>query len=185
MLSSEAPHGINAYRSTQAKLDYLLYLPGDYGVDPEVKWPLLIYLHGMDRVNKSVNVLHNAYPLSALIDKDDFPFILVAPKGTGEYEFWAQDEMVGSVMALVDEIQSTLVVDADRIYLTGESAGGNGTWEIGVRHPERFAALWAITVGLSQCRKISAISRIYPFGLFMAMQMTLSPWRPSRALWMP
>jgi len=159
MLSSEAPHGINAYRSTQAKLDYLLYLPGDYGVDPEVKWPLLIYLHGMDRVNKSVNVLHNAYPLSALIDKDDFPFILVAPQGTGEYEFWAQDEMVGSVMALVDEIQSTLVVDGDRIYLTGESAGGNGTWEIGVRHPERFATLvpmmgyygWPFTVPENIC----------------------------------
>jgi len=32
-------------------------------------------------------------------------------------------------------------VDANRIYLTGGSAGGNGTWSIGVRHPERFAAL--------------------------------------------
>ncbi len=159
MLSSEAPHGINPYRSTQANLDYLLYLPGDYGDDPEEKWPLLIYLHGMDRVNKSVNVLHNAYPLSALIDEDTFPFIVVAPQGTGEYEFWVQDEMVGSVMELLDEIQSTLQVDADRIYLTGESAGGNGTWEIGVRHPERFAALapmmgyygWPFTVPENIC----------------------------------
>lgn len=32
-------------------------------------------------------------------------------------------------------------MDPNRIYLTGDSAGGNGTWEIGVRHPERFAAL--------------------------------------------
>jgi predicted peptidase len=44
-------------------------------------------------------------------------------------------------MTLLDEIQSILTVDPNRIYLTGVSAGGNGTWSIGLRHPERFAAL--------------------------------------------
>jgi predicted esterase len=44
-------------------------------------------------------------------------------------------------MTLLDEIESTLSIDVDRIYLTGISAGGNGAWSIGVRHPERFAAL--------------------------------------------
>ena len=35
----------------------------------------------------------------------------------------------------------TLPVDPDRVYLTGESMGGYGTWEIAVRYPDRFAAI--------------------------------------------
>ncbi len=92
-------------------------------------------------MNNSVKLLPNVYPLSTLADQKDFPFIVVAPQGTGEYEFWAKDEMVNSIMTLLDEVQGVLSVDSNRICLTGESAGGNGTWSIGVRHPERFAAL--------------------------------------------
>jgi len=140
-LSAEPPHRINPYTSEKAKLNFLLYTPDDYGVNPDQKWPLLIYLHGMSRVNTSLHVLRNDYPLNALADQDDFPFILVAPLGTGEYEFWATDEMIGSIMTLLDEIQADLAVDPNRLYLTGGSAGGNGAWSIGVRHPERFAAI--------------------------------------------
>jgi predicted esterase len=143
-VSAEAPHRLNPYTSEKAHLNYLLYLPGEYGVDPGRTWPLLIYLHGMDRVNTSVDVLRNDYPLNTLADQDDFPFVVLAPQGTGEHEFWATDEMVTSIMTLLDEVQSVLAVDANRIYLTGVSAGGNGTWSIGVRHPERFAAMVSV-----------------------------------------
>jgi predicted esterase len=158
-LSGNAPARINPYTSEKANLNYLLYLPGEYGVDPERKWPLLLYLHGMDRVNTSVKVLKNDYPLNTLANQDYYPFIVVAPQGTGEYEFWATDEMDNSIMTLLDEIQGILSLDPNRIYLTGVSAGGNGTWEIGVRHPERFAALapvmgyygWPFTVPENIC----------------------------------
>ena len=143
-LSTEVTSGLQFHTSEKANLNYILYIPRDYGENPAQKWPLLIYLHGMDRVNTSVEVLKNDYPLNALDDQDDFPFIVVAPQGTGEYEFWATDEMVNSIMTLLDEIESTLSMDANRIYLTGGSAGGNGTWSIGVRHPERFAALVSV-----------------------------------------
>jgi predicted esterase len=140
-LSAAALPHLNPYTSEKANLNYLLYIPGEYGLNPERKWPLLIYLHGMDRVNTSVKVLRNDYPLNTLENQDYFPFIVVAPQGTGEYEFWATDEMIGSIITLLDEIQAVLAVDANRIYLTGGSAGGNGAWSIGVSHPERFAAL--------------------------------------------
>jgi len=140
-LSAEVTPHLQFYTSENANLDYILYVPGEYGMDPQRKWPVLLYLHGMDRVNKSVKVLQNDYPLNALADQDYFPFIVIAPQGTGEYEFWATDEMVNAIMTLLDEIQAVLSVDSNRIYLTGVSAGGNGTWEIGLRHPERFAAM--------------------------------------------
>jgi predicted esterase len=140
-LSTEVVSGLQFYTSEKANINYILYIPSNYGENSAQKWPVLIYLHGMDRVNTSVEVLKNDYPLNALADEDYFPFIVVAPQGIGEYEFWATDEMVNSIMALLDEIETMLSLDTNRIYLTGGSAGGNGTWSIGVRHPERFAAL--------------------------------------------
>ena len=49
--------------------------------------------------------------------------------------------MVNSLFALLDEIQANFAVDTKRIILTGVSAGGEGTWEIGLRYPNRFAGL--------------------------------------------
>jgi predicted peptidase len=77
-------------------------------------------------------------------DLEDFPFIIVSPQGTlefTEYEIWATDEIISALMALLDEIQTSIAVDTNRVYLTGDSAGGNGTWVIGLEHPDRFAAL--------------------------------------------
>ena len=141
VLSKEVVPRVQLYSSEKADLNYVMYIPGEYGVNPERDWPLLLYLHGGDRVNSTVRILKNDYLLSKLQNQDYFPFIVVAPQGTGEYEFWATDEMVDSIMTLLDEIQGVLTVDPNRIYLTGVSAGGNGTWSIGLRHPERFAAL--------------------------------------------
>lgn len=141
MLSASPPNRLNPYTSEKANLNYLLYIPDEYGENPERKWPLLIYLHGGDRVNTGVEVLKNDYPLNTLDEQNNFPFIVVAPKTSGKWEFWATDEMVNAIITLLDEVQGVLSVDPNRIYLTGGSAGGNGTWSIGVRHPERFAAL--------------------------------------------
>jgi predicted peptidase len=51
--------------------------------------------------------------------------------------WWKPDE----VMALTDEIIAKYKVDPDRVYLTGLSMGGLGTWETAVEYPDRFAAI--------------------------------------------
>jgi len=95
-------------------------------------------------------------------DLDDFPFIILSPQGTNEYseyDIWSTDEIVSALMILLDELQTTITVDSNRIYLTGFSAGGNGTWAIGLHHPVRFAALvpaagyygWPFTVPENIC----------------------------------
>ena len=45
-LSSSAATGQHPYTSQKAGLDFLLYLPDDYGNDPQQEWPLIVYLHG-------------------------------------------------------------------------------------------------------------------------------------------
>jgi predicted peptidase len=48
----------------------------------------------------------------------------VSPQGKGEYEFWSTDEMINSLMALLDEVNDFVAVDINRIYLTGYSVEG-------------------------------------------------------------
>ncbi|HLO18126.1 MAG TPA: PHB depolymerase family esterase, partial [Anaerolineales bacterium] len=140
-LSSTIVAGQNPYTSEKAKLNFLLYLPDKYGKDTQLKWPLILYLHGLLQRGNNLDYLISDGLPRKLHNETEFPAIVVSPQGNGEYEFWSEDAMVNSLFLLLDEIQTKYSVDPDRIYLTGVSAGGEGTWEIGLRYPNRFAAL--------------------------------------------
>jgi predicted peptidase len=51
------------------------------------------------------------------------------------------------VLGLLNEITGKYAVDTNRIYLTGLSMGGFGTWDLGLTHPEKFAAIVPICGG--------------------------------------
>jgi len=140
--SSTTNIGQHPYTSEKAQLDFLLYLPGDYGKDPEQEWPLIVYLHGAPLRGATLELLMKEEPLPQKMEEEnDFPFIVISPLGDGDYEFWAKDEMIYPLFSLLDEIQSVYSINARRIYLTGNDMGGNGVWAIGLRYPEYFAAL--------------------------------------------
>lgn len=140
-LSSTANIGQHPYTSEKVGLDFLLYLPGDYGEDQQKEWPLIVYLHGAHLRGATPELLMQE-PFPKYVEEvNDFPFIAVSPLGDGGFEFWAKDEMIEPLFALLEEIQSVYSVDPGRIYLTGNDMGGNGVWAIGLRHPEYFAAL--------------------------------------------
>ena len=152
--------GQNRYRSEEAGLDYLLYVPDDYGADNQQKWPLILYLHGSTQLNNTLDSLEVDTLPELLKDEGNDQFLVVSPLANSKtYEYWPEEDMVDSLFILLEEIQDAVSVDQDRIYLTGESGGGNGTWEIGVQHPETFAALvpvagyygWPYTVPENIC----------------------------------
>jgi len=149
-VSSVANPGQHAFTSQKANLDFLLYLPEAYGKDPGTKWHLIIYLHDAEWRGTSPEVLRGEYnpaymdldSLPKVLEKgEDLPFIVLSPVGNGGWQFWSTDEMITPLFTLLEEIQSFFSVDPKRIYLTGAGMGGNGVWEIGLRHPEYFAAL--------------------------------------------
>ena len=126
----------------EVKLDYLLFLPQDYGKQADKKWPLMLFLHGAGERGSDVNKVKIHGPPKIVEQKKDFPFIVVSPQ-CPEGKGWEPEE----VIALLDEIQSKYKVDPDRVYLTGLSMGGFGTWETATQHPERFAAIAPICGG--------------------------------------
>lgn len=140
-LSSAALAGQHPYTSEKSGLNFWLYLPASYGRDAQQKWPLIVSLHGGGGGGNNLDALLIGGLPKKLQPETDFPFIVISPQGSGEYEVWSKDEMINSLFVLLDEIQAQYSVDAQRIYLTGVSVGGEGTWEIGLRNPDRFAAL--------------------------------------------
>ena len=139
-IASGVNAGLLPYTSNRAGLDYWLYVPKGYIKDTEQDWPLIVYLHGT-LPGSDLGVLKRDILLQKLGNENDFPFVVVAPRAEGEYEFWSEEKMIDSLDSLLEEIQSGLAVDPQRIYVTGPSAGGNGTWVLGLAYPERFAAL--------------------------------------------
>jgi predicted esterase len=115
---------------------YVVQLPRGYEAQKNRKFPAILYLHGSgDRGDDLPNIEKNSV-FQFLAQHEDMPLIAVAPQcpaGT-----WWHPLML---MTLLDEVQKKYRVDADRIYLTGFSMGGFGTWETALWYPERFAAI--------------------------------------------
>ena len=136
-------------RAFEAKLTrtggyrYLLGFPREYEADQEAKWPLILFLHGAGERGTDLEQLKKHGPPRLLAEGKDLGAIVASPQvPTGEV--WDAD----LVKALADDLAAQHRVDLDRIYLTGLSMGGFGTWETGLKYPETFAALAPICGGV-------------------------------------
>ncbi len=115
--------------------NYLLYLPKDYN-ENDKKFPLVLFLHGMGERGTDIEKV-KTHGLPKLISEGkEFPFIVVSPQCPDEY-FW-NDNLL---LALLDEVEENYRVDNNRIYVTGLSMGGHGTWTLALAQPDRFAAI--------------------------------------------
>jgi predicted peptidase len=121
---------------------YLLFLPKDYKAKGAKRWPLILFLHGSgERGNNLAKVkLHG--PPRIVQSHPDFPFIVISPQCPDGKQWDSQ-----VLLALLDKVMTTYKVESRRVYLTGLSMGGYGTWQLGLSHPERFAAIAPICGG--------------------------------------
>lgn len=122
------------------QLDYLLYLPKDY--DTRESWPLLLFLHGAGERGNDLELVKNHGPPKLIATGKEFPFIVVSPQ-CQKNRRWEPIELV----ALLDDLDGKYKVDADRIYVTGLSMGGSGTWRLAAYTPGRLAAIAPICGG--------------------------------------
>jgi predicted peptidase len=122
------------------KLRYLLFLPEGYA-DDDKKWPLMLFLHGSGESGDDLEKVKKHGPPKIVEGKTDFPFIVVSPQS--RRRGWNPD----ALKVLLDEIVDRYPVDRDRVYLTGLSMGGYGTWSLAAAYPGYFAAIAPICGG--------------------------------------
>ncbi|HUR59831.1 MAG TPA: prolyl oligopeptidase family serine peptidase [Opitutaceae bacterium] len=134
---------------------YLLHVPAGAEADPDRRWPVLLFLHGAGergddlwrvaihgppKLLRGTGPLTEAETAAARVLAENF--IVVAPQCPAGASW--DDE---AVLALLDAVQAKQKVDPARVYLTGLSMGGYGTWSLASRYPERFAAVVPICGG--------------------------------------
>jgi predicted peptidase len=118
----------------KVELNYLLYLPKGYAKGDKA-WPLVLFLHGAGERGNDLEKVKIHGPPKLVAAGKDFPFILVSPQASR----FGWDPR--TLNALLDDLVAKYKVDKDRIYVTGLSMGGMGTWALAASRPDRFAAI--------------------------------------------
>jgi predicted peptidase len=143
MGASQTAKHLDRQVSKTVTCDYLLYLPKDYGEENKT-WPLMLFLHGAGERGSDLNRVKKHGPPKLIEQGKDLPFIVVSPQCPAG-QWWP--ECLDTLLALLDEVESSYAVDRERVYLTGLSMGGFGTWSLACQQPDRFAAIVPICGG--------------------------------------
>ncbi|MEO1618458.1 MAG: prolyl oligopeptidase family serine peptidase [Planctomycetota bacterium] len=126
--------------TVNVEMNYLLALPKDY--ETKDSWPLVLFLHGAGERGNDIGLVKKHGPPKLIDQGKEFPFVVVSPQCPKDV-WWEPFELT----ELLDHVIKTHKIDEDRIYVTGLSMGGFGTWRLAAHTPERFAAIAPICGG--------------------------------------
>lgn len=121
---------------------YRIFVPSSY--DGSKPFPLIIALHGM---GGDENSYFDQYGQGAFkVEAEKRGYIVACPKGRQPASMYL-GPAEKDVLDVIEEVKRAYRIDTDRIYATGHSMGGFGTWSIAMGHPQIFAALAPIAGG--------------------------------------
>ncbi len=119
------------------------------GEDPNP--PVILFLHGAgERGSDGERQLEIGLP-AVLRERPDFPALVVMPQAP-QSAWWGTPGIEEMALGALDAAMAEFGGDPDRVYLTGLSLGGYGTWAFAYRDPERFAALIPVCGGVAAAR---------------------------------
>ena len=121
----------------KVRYNYLTYLPSDYDSLKRKAYPVIIYLHGLSISGNDINKVRRQGLPFFLERGKKLNFLVIAPQ-CPRGKNWASENWMDTIFS---EINAKYTIDNERIYLTGMSLGGFGTWELANRYPYRFAAI--------------------------------------------
>jgi hypothetical protein len=118
---------------------YYIFVPANY--NPSLKYPLVLGLHGSGESgdNPSAVKLNSVATVWAKdANQFKYPCFILIPQCPNN-AWWGGDGLL-PVSEILDSILIEFSIDTNRIYITGLSMGGYGTWEFITRFPDKFAA---------------------------------------------
>jgi predicted peptidase len=151
-----APLFINASSGTQffnrtvssngVSYRYVVSVPADWNADRT--WPVVLFLHGSNERGED-GIVQSEVGLALAVRKhpERFPAIVVMPQCRPGVD-WSSPAMEAQILAALDASTKEFHGDPRRVYLTGFSMGGYGTWSIAAKYPNRFAAIVVVCGGI-------------------------------------
>ena len=133
------------YKGKDGDVKYIVFVPKAYTGEKE--FPVILFLHGAGETGTDGEKQLKAGLAKAIRDKkENFPFITVFPQS--QKGGWKADSAEGKrAVAILEEVEKDYKTDKKRVYLTGLSMGGSGTWSLAAAHPARWAAIAPICGG--------------------------------------
>lgn len=126
------------YKDSRWKFSFVEYSPEN----PGEKLPLVIQLHGAGERGDDLSMV-DVHGFSHMMDKN-FECRFIMPQCPLD-TFWAA--RVESIIEFIDQLKDEFDFDEDRLYLTGLSMGGFGTWFTAMANPALFAAIAPVCGG--------------------------------------
>jgi predicted peptidase len=151
LLSSLAPAAETGFLNRSITIDateyrYMVYVPREHNLTS--KWPVILFLHGSgESGTDGLLQMEIGLPRAVRRHPDRYPAIIVMPQ-TKRDSWWSDAAMEKQALAALAASVKEFGGDPDRIYLTGLSLGGYGTWSIAANHPGKFAALAPVCGGI-------------------------------------
>jgi predicted peptidase len=139
--AAKPAHQLELTTMVQSQIHYLLFLPKSYSAKGEPA-PLILFLHGSGERGSDLNLVKKWGPPAIVESNPDFPFMVLSPQ-VPEGGWWQREQL----KAMIDDVTARYNVDRHRIYITGLSMGGFGTWEMIMAYPHLFAAAAPICGG--------------------------------------
>jgi predicted peptidase len=151
------------YKADGKTLPYRLLKPDNY--DPKKKYPLVIFLHGAGErgSDNTKQLIHGVGDFCKEANRKEYPCFLIAPQCPDGKKWvevdWSADshkmpkepsESMRLLLELIPQLQKEFSIDDKRIYVTGLSMGGYGTWDLVARRPDLFAAAIPICGGADE-----------------------------------
>jgi predicted peptidase len=136
------PEAFVASPGRYGRLDYLLHVPA--GAAPDGGWPLVLFLHGAGERGRDLDLVKREGLPRVVASDPGLGFVTVAPQ-CPPGATW--QPCARTVLLLLDHVLATRTIDTGRVYLTGISMGGYGTWALAATNPDRFAAIVPICGG--------------------------------------
>jgi len=151
LIASVSPAAETGFLNRSVAVDgvdhpYVVYVPR--GFNAATQWPVILFLHGSGEAGTD-GLLQTELGLPRAIRRhqERFPAIVVMPQ-VDHGKWWSDGDMEKHALAALDASAREFHGDPDRIYLTGLSLGGYGTWSIAANNPGKFAALAPICGGI-------------------------------------
>jgi len=125
---------------------YQVFVPADW--NPRSKWPVILFLHGSgERGDDGLLQTDVGLPHAIRNHAQTLPAIVVFPQCRNN-KAWTDPDMEAQALSALDNSIKEFHGDKDRVYLTGLSMGGYGSWDLATRYPKKFAALVVICGGI-------------------------------------
>jgi len=125
---------------------YQVYVPADW--TSQQKWPVILFLHGSgERGDDGEAQAKVGIGAAIRQHPEKFPAVVVMPQCRNG-ERWTEPAMEALSMAALDRSIKEFHGDLDRVYLTGLSMGGFGSWALAAKYPEKWAAAVIICGGI-------------------------------------